>query len=133
MLVPQWPPPMCHWAPPEIATSSAGPFLRRQSTTCTTCCPLPFSSPLNGPSAYWNVLAAGSPASPPVRTAASLPQPSPRSATASPQSPTRAQTYLKPRSEEHTSELQSRFDLVCRLLLEKKNMIDYNKAILLNN
>src|SRR5699024_12038243 len=26
------------------------------------------------------------------------------------------------RSEEHTSELQSRFDLVCRLLLEKKNM-----------
>src|SRR5207249_9890528 len=29
-----------------------------------------------------------------------------------------AQTYI--RSEEHTSELQSRFDLVCRLLLEKK-------------
>src|SRR5699024_11761672 len=27
----------------------------------------------------------------------------------------------KDRSEEHTSELQSRFDLVCRLLLEKKN------------
>src|SRR5699024_11360845 len=27
------------------------------------------------------------------------------------------------RSEEHTSELQSRFDLVCRLLLENKNMI----------
>src|SRR5699024_11470590 len=29
------------------------------------------------------------------------------------------------RSEEHTSELQSRFDLVCRLLLEKKNNIIY--------
>src|SRR5699024_11835552 len=27
------------------------------------------------------------------------------------------------RSEEHTSELQSRFDIVCRLLLEKKNYI----------
>src|SRR4030042_1359415 len=27
---------------------------------------------------------------------------------------------LKPRSEEHTSELQSRLHLVCRLLLEKK-------------
>src|SRR5699024_2345255 len=27
------------------------------------------------------------------------------------------------RSEEHTSELQSRFDLVCRLLLEKKNSV----------
>src|SRR5690349_22801261 len=29
----------------------------------------------------------------------------------------------RPRSEEHTSELQSRRDLVCRLLLEKKNKI----------
>src|SRR5699024_12007889 len=29
-------------------------------------------------------------------------------------------THVSPRSEEHTSELQSRFDLVCRLLLEKK-------------
>src|SRR5699024_11807496 len=29
-------------------------------------------------------------------------------------------TFLPMRSEEHTSELQSRFDLVCRLLLEKK-------------
>src|SRR5438067_9934375 len=40
------------------------------------------------------------------------------------------------RSEEHTSELQSRFDLVCRLLLEKKNSIlayqqDYQSSILL--
>src|SRR5207249_6848485 len=30
------------------------------------------------------------------------------------------QFELMERSEEHTSELQSRFDLVCRLLLEKK-------------
>src|SRR5438067_8673549 len=29
---------------------------------------------------------------------------------------------LAGRSEEHTSELQSRFDLVCRLLLEKKKL-----------
>src|SRR5699024_6274648 len=29
------------------------------------------------------------------------------------------------RSEEHTSELQSRFDLVCRLLLDKKKIILY--------
>src|SRR5699024_11691007 len=28
---------------------------------------------------------------------------------------------VRKRSEEHTSELQSRFDIVCRLLLEKKN------------
>src|SRR5699024_11247875 len=33
-------------------------------------------------------------------------------------SPWKAQ--FRTRSEEHTSELQSRFDLVCRLLLEKK-------------
>src|SRR5205809_5912238 len=47
------------------------------------------------------------------------------------------------RSEEHTSELQSRLHLVCRLLLEKKkkhecineiitNMIEKNKKVTLN-
>src|SRR5438309_4281711 len=30
------------------------------------------------------------------------------------------------RSEEHTSELQSQFHLVCRLLLEKKNITNYH-------
>src|SRR5438105_9652274 len=33
-----------------------------------------------------------------------------------------------PRSEEHTSELQSRVDLVCRLLLEKKKTKNKNIA-----
>src|SRR5699024_11801067 len=32
------------------------------------------------------------------------------------------------RSEEHTSELQSRFDLVCRLLLEKKKELGEQSA-----
>src|SRR5689334_23988806 len=32
----------------------------------------------------------------------------------------RFKPYQLPRSEEHTSELQSQFHLVCRLLLEKK-------------
>src|SRR5436305_7379839 len=32
----------------------------------------------------------------------------------------------RPRSEEHTSELQSRPHLVCRLLLEKKNITNTN-------
>src|SRR2546430_11542603 len=32
-----------------------------------------------------------------------------------------ASTPSRPRSEEHTSELQSQSNLVCRLLLEKKN------------
>src|SRR6266705_7031647 len=31
----------------------------------------------------------------------------------------------RPRSEEHTSELQSPYDLVCRLLLEKKKKIGF--------
>src|SRR5437867_6318851 len=35
-----------------------------------------------------------------------------------------------PRSEEHTSELQSPYDLVCRLLLEKKK-IAKNKIVIL--
>src|SRR5690606_41304866 len=34
--------------------------------------------------------------------------------------PTEGEQFLEPRSEEHTSELQSRENLVCRLLLEKK-------------
>src|SRR5207249_11782384 len=39
-----------------------------------------------------------------------------------------AATRMASRSEEHTSELQSRFDLVCRLLLEKKKKkTTYNK------
>src|SRR6266403_47946 len=44
--------------------------------------------------------------------------------------------YLVPRdsrSEEHTSELQSRRDLVCRLLLEKKKKIRYYCFYLLKN
>src|SRR5205809_5196212 len=35
---------------------------------------------------------------------------------------TRARVVYCERSEEHTSELQSRLHLVCRLLLEKKNI-----------
>ena len=32
------------------------------------------------------------------------------------------------RSEEHTSELQSHSDLVCRLLLEKKNLVTHSNT-----
>src|SRR5437868_11267685 len=37
------------------------------------------------------------------------------------------------RSEEHTSELQSRFDLVCRLLLEKKKKKEFQQVIVLRS
>src|SRR2546422_7970889 len=36
--------------------------------------------------------------------------------------------YIELRSEEHTSELQSRLHLVCRLLLEKKKKIKQQKT-----
>src|SRR5689334_24202740 len=36
--------------------------------------------------------------------------------------PVRPMFFLRRRSEEHTSELQSQFHLVCRLLLEKKKI-----------
>src|SRR5438874_3339944 len=38
-------------------------------------------------------------------------------------SPSKRRRSGRSRSEEHTSELQSRRDLVCRLLLEKKNQV----------
>src|SRR5436309_10039434 len=54
---------------------------------------------------------------------------SPISTAPSPSAPTPTPTLFFiisiPRSEEHTSELQSRENLVCRLLLEKKNKNDY--------
>src|SRR6266536_5395634 len=56
--------------------------------------------------------------------------------TAPPRSgPGRGSTARSPRrvrSEEHTSELQSRVDLVCRLLLEKKKIRPTTK-VLINN
>src|SRR2546428_8273897 len=41
----------------------------------------------------------------------------------------RSAASLEERSEEHTSELQSRSDLVCRLLLEKKKQYSYFKFL----
>src|SRR5437773_9743416 len=42
---------------------------------------------------------------------------------------TRLLSTPKPRSEEHTSELQSHHDLVCRLLLEKKKEIAVRRIV----
>src|SRR5690554_7496386 len=48
------------------------------------------------------------------------PTPPPWPSTCSAPPPRRRARWTTPRSEEHTSELQSRPHLVCRLLLEKK-------------
>src|SRR5690349_23663987 len=67
--------------------------------------------------------ARGSRAAPPPTAAAPRPRAPPHRtpprATAPASAPSR-RTGTAARSEEHTSELQSRRDLVCRLLLEKK-------------
>src|ERR1022692_1034562 len=47
----------------------------------------------------------------------------------SPQKPTRT-FWIRSRSEEHTSELQSPCNLVCRLLLEKKNNLPAALAVI---
>src|SRR2546429_1188426 len=57
---------------------------------------------------FRSVAVRGAPA--PVRTAA----------VSAPDEPPPPLSFTKERSEEHTSELQSRLHLVCRLLLEKK-------------
>src|SRR6266705_5946318 len=46
--------------------------------------------------------------------------------------PANESTRRPPRSEEHTSELQSPYDLVCRLLLEKKKK-QGNKVVSITN
>src|SRR2546430_5097757 len=47
--------------------------------------------------------------------------------------PHRDRKPLRSRSEEHTSELQSQSNLVCRLLLEKKKKINSDKDVSKNN
>src|SRR5207249_10882321 len=53
----------------------------------------------------------------PISPSAATSRPGPPAAT---RCPALRRERWRTRSEEHTSELQSRFDLVCRLLLEKK-------------
>src|SRR5436305_11983348 len=61
----------------------------------------------------------------PISTIDSLPTPSSRRRAAT--ALARAASSRKVRSEEHTSELQSRPHLVCRLLLEKKKKNKHQK------
>src|SRR2546421_4442112 len=70
---------------------------------------------------YTTLFRSGSTSSPvsPSRTASGTPPELPAT-TANPQADASTSAIPKRRSEEHTSELQSRSDLVCRLLLEKK-------------
>src|SRR5260370_20066598 len=59
---------------------------------------------------------------PPAAPVVVAPAAGPRARTA----PRTTTTAAPRRSEEHTSELQSHLNLVCRLLLEKKKILDWN-------
>src|SRR5207249_12304422 len=70
---------------------------------------LPISRPVDRPARSASPCRGGAPSLPDVASRRPVPRVRPAVVTPHPG-----------RSEEHTSELQSRFDLVCRLLLEKK-------------
>src|SRR5438067_3652810 len=68
-------------------------------------------------------ISAGYPPAGPPRAARAA---APPSGSRPPAAPHRWTARYGSRSEEHTSELQSRFDLVCRLLHEKKKLNNEN-------
>src|SRR3712207_7792465 len=86
-----------------------------------------FRSPGRGPSPRRPRVAGCPPRRPRLRTAPSPPPPFPPGLVA-PRPPPRRVGPSAARSEEHTSELQTRQYLVCRLLLEKKKT--YTQQIL---
>src|SRR5947207_7765520 len=129
-------------SPPCVSTSSA-------TSGSTACSPRRATSPTSSPitwwpsgtsarepspafsrsrSGYWHATRQG-PTPPGAGWNGGRPAPSTRTCAATRRSPTcteptpsgpAARPCAGPRSEEHTSELQSHSDLVCRLLLEKK-------------
>src|SRR5699024_12712515 len=99
-------------SPPRPPRSTLFPYTTLfRSSPGSTCSPPPSASPIpRCGSVRWQPTATASPP-----------------ATCWRPSPARRAPWSRPngwRSEEHTSELQSRFDLVCRLLLEKKKTIN---------
>src|SRR2546430_11890383 len=79
----------------------------------------PYTTLFRSTAAHWP-----HPAPPPIRMGARR---RPRAVPFRSRSPRRAPTRTTaPRSEEHTSELQSQSNLVCRLLLEKKKLTSHS-------
>src|SRR3712207_8711751 len=80
--------------------------------------PFPYTTPFRSGAPL-----GGGPGGGPGRAPRCAPRPAdPRQLTKDPPPPHRSRARGGSRSEEHTSELQSRQYLVCRLLLEKKNI-----------
>src|SRR5699024_11695859 len=101
----------CHSAPPPPYPPSlhdALPISHSNGTTSSSSVPPPRSS---------SMFSTSRTRTPPPRRW----PPSPPSEWGWPPARSAVSSSAAWRSEEHTSELQSRFDLVCRLLLEKQN------------
>src|SRR5207248_7599693 len=108
-------------------TSSVHPHHHLSSFTPLTTPPLrsplfPYTTLFRSYSPKWKMLAASTasalPSSTPCARCSRLPAP-PEAITGTLTASDTARVSV--RSEEHTSELQSPYELVCRLLLEKKN------------
>src|SRR5690348_17558175 len=92
----------------------------------TRCSPLfPYTTLFR--SAVATAVAVGTHTSPHARQIA---QPAPPATAAQLLAKVAAAAARQPRSEEHTSELQSPVHLVCRLLLEKKNKQQHVSALI---
>src|SRR5260370_30837657 len=82
--------------------------------------------------ALLSACAVPAPATTPESSAARRGEPTYQSAAANPfiaSSRAAVDELVKGRSEEHTSELQSHLNLVCRLLLEKKKKMSHNELM----
>src|SRR5690606_40220607 len=112
--------PACRWTAPHrgsigsIVDSSVTPSTRSSGQACGSEPPSPRRTACS-PTCSWPEACSPEPTR--YGSCHSRASPSPRDWW--PDGPPLEQ--LAPRSEEHTSELQSRENLVCRLLLEKKN------------
>src|SRR5437868_12063458 len=96
--------------------------IRDRNVTGVQTCALPICAPKKPPCA--KPCSAGARTSPSISSCSptgARPAKTSTSPTRWQRRPRAASSSPEARSEEHTSELQSRFDLVCRLLLEKKN------------
>src|SRR5439155_3880146 len=111
--------------PPDLAPPSPATPRPGRGGPRTTPAPGPPGRRRSRPRATRPGPAMPAPARPAARGLAS-PPPGPRTAPF-PSSSSWPDACLDPRSEEHTSELQSRGHLVCRLLLEKKKKKKKNK------
>src|SRR5438874_322779 len=127
----------CRGLPPEIVICVPKPYLpcpedcvRAVATPGSRAAKSEAERPFNGNSVTFCVLTTPLTVDEP---ACPFPACNTKFATASASARIITRTLAESRSEEHTSELQSRRDLVCRLLLEKKKKKKKHNVIIKHN